>query len=104
MVSGAGNREVAPGTRHVDQPDFPEIYLAEAIKGGEFLDLPPSADGGRSGMELPVAISNVRAWGRAGHLRLGAGASFINEGVSNSSFEGFAVPLVDKVEQAVLVL
>jgi putative NADH-flavin reductase len=39
VVGGAGSLEVAPGVKLVDTPQFHAAYKAEAIKGGEFLDL-----------------------------------------------------------------
>lgn len=98
VVGGAGSLEVAPGLKLIDAPGFPEIYKAEASKGGEYLErlrkepdldwtfLSPSA------MFVPGQ--------RTGQFRL-ADDSLLTaaNGESSISFEDFAIALVDELEQ-----
>lgn len=97
VVGGAGSLEVAPGVKLIETPEFPEMYKAEAAKGGAFLDrlrherdlewtfLSPSA------MFVPGD--------RTGKFRLGKDRLLIDAaGGSSISFEDFAIALVDELE------
>jgi putative NADH-flavin reductase len=97
VVGGAGSLEVAPGTRLIDLPDFPEAYRLEASKGAEFLDtlrqettldwtfLSPSAE------FVPGE--------RTGKFRLGGDQLLSTEQGSRISFEDYAIALVDEIER-----
>ncbi|MFC3339696.1 NAD(P)-dependent oxidoreductase [Paracandidimonas soli] len=96
VVGGAGSLEIAPGKRLVDQPDFPEAYREEALRGAAFLDEL------RKESELDwVFISPSAMFGpgeRTGNFRLGQDALLSTEQGSHISYEDYAVALVDEIE------
>lgn len=97
VVGGAGSLEVAPGVRVLDLPEFPEIYKAEATKGGEFLDR-LKAEPTLNWTFLSPSAEFVLGE-RTGKFRLGADSLLADEtGRSWISYEDFAVALVDEIE------
>tara|TARA_R110002020_G_scaffold16871_83_gene59868 strand:+ start:824 stop:1435 length:612 start_codon:yes stop_codon:yes gene_type:complete len=96
VVGGAGSLEIAPGKRLVDQPDFPEAYKTEALKGADFLDDLGSVDDLDWTFLSPSAL--FVAGERTGRFRLGKDALLTTEAGSSISFEDYAVALVDELE------
>lgn len=97
VVGGAGSLEVAPGHRLVDQPDFPQAYKAEALKGAEFLDLLKGVADLDWTFLSPSAMFVPGE--RTGVFRLGGNQLLTHEGGSSISFEDYAVALVDELER-----
>jgi putative NADH-flavin reductase len=98
VVGGAGSLEVAPGKQLFDTPDFPQIYHAEAKKGGAFLDLLK----GESGLDWtflsPSAL--IQPGERTGKFRLGGDQLLVDaQGKSAISAEDYAIALVDELEK-----
>lgn len=98
VVGGAGSLEVAPGKRLFDTPEFPAIYLAEAKKGGAFLDLLK----GESKLDWtflsPSAL--IQPGERTGKFRLGGDQLLVDaQGKSAISAEDYAIALVDELEK-----
>jgi putative NADH-flavin reductase len=83
VVGGAGRLQVAPGTRLVDSPDFPEAYKPEALAQTALLEL-VRAEGRRPAVDLCVAGGHHRTrpahrdvphrWRPAAHRPAGASA------------------------------
>src|SRR5690242_15856357 len=97
-VGGASSLEVAPGKALADQPDFPEVYKAEAREGRESLAVwRTDADGLEWTYLSPAA--EIGAGRRMGTYRTtgdrlltdAAGKSFI-------SFEDYRVAVLDELE------
>ena len=97
VVGGAGSLEVAPGKRLVDQPDFPAAYKAEALKGGEFLDLLKGEKQLDWTFLSPSAL--FVAGERTGKFRLGKDTLLTHDKGSSISFEDYAIALVDEIEK-----
>lgn len=98
VVGGAGSLEVAPGKQLFDTPEFPAIYLAEAKKGGAFLDLLK----GESELDWtflsPSAL--IQPGERTGRFRLGRDQLLVDaQGKSAISAEDYAIALVDELEK-----
>lgn len=97
VVGGAGSLEIAPGKRLIDQPDFPELYKAEAAGGAAFLDLL------RTVTDLDWTFISPSAefvpGERTGQFRLGKDELLVGAQGSKISFEDFAIALVDELER-----
>lgn len=98
MVGGAGSLEVAPGLKLIDAPGFPEMYRAEAAKGGEFLAaLKAEASDLDWSFLSPSAM--IVPGERTGKFRLGRDELLKDaNGNSSISMEDYAVALVDELE------
>src|SRR4051812_22827618 len=98
-VGGASSLEVAPGQALADQPDFPEIYKAEAREGREALAVWRNQAEGLDWTYLSPAVE-IGKGQRTGNYRTtddrilldAAGKSFI-------SFEDYAVAVLDELER-----
>ena len=96
IVGGAGSLLVAPGTRLVDLPDFPDAYKPEALAHDAVLNAL------RADTSLPTwtYISPTPEIGpgeRTGEFRLGVGDDLLPE-VGSISAEDYAVAFVDELE------
>jgi len=96
IVGGAGTLLVAPGTRLVDLPDFPEAYKPEALAHGALLDML------RAGTALPTwtyisPAPEVGPGERTGSFRLGVGDDLL-PGAGRISAEDYAIAFVDELE------
>jgi putative NADH-flavin reductase len=98
VVGGAGSLEVEPGVRLYDAPDFPVIYLDEARKGGEFLDLLKQERALDWSFLSPSAL--IQPGERTGRFRLGGDQLLVDaQGKSAISAEDYAVALVNELEK-----
>jgi len=98
VVGGAGSLEVAPGLKLFDTPNFPAAYLAEARKGGAFLDLLRQESALNWTFISPSAFFIPGE--RTGKFRLGTDQLLTApDGKSSISFEDYAVALVDELEK-----
>jgi putative NADH-flavin reductase len=99
VVGGAGSLEVAPGTRLMDQPDFPDVYQASATSHARSLDALRAA-------ETPVDWVYVSpgAFFDADGPRTGTYRVAVDElltdanGDSHISYADYAIALVDEIE------
>ena len=96
IVGGAGTLLVAPGTRLVDLPDFPDMYKPEALAHGDVLDAL------RADPTLPTwtyisPAPEVGPGERTGSFRLGVGDEILPD-ASSISAEDYAVAFVDELE------
>lgn len=96
IVGGAGSLLVAPGTRLVDLPDFPDAYKPEALAHAAVLDSLRADD------TLPtwtcISPAPIIAPGeRTGEYRLGVGDDILPE-AGQISAEDYAVAFVDELE------
>ncbi|RBP16857.1 hypothetical protein DFR50_104135 [Roseiarcus fermentans] len=98
VVGGAGSLEVAPGVRLIDTPQFPELYRAEATKGGEFLELLRATAGDLDWTFLSPAAMFVPGE-RTGKFRVGKDQLLANDQGSSISFEDYAIAAVDELEK-----
>ena len=96
VVGGAGSLEVAPGKRLVDTPEFPAIYKAEALKGGDFLNTLRTVSDLDWTFLSPSAL--FIAGERTGTYRLGKDALLTNDKGSSISFEDYAIVMADEIE------
>lgn len=98
VVGGAGSLEVAPGTRLIDTPEFPEEYKAEAAQGAEALEVFRGVDDLDWTYVSPAAF--IHPGERTGHYRLGGDQLLADEsGNSEISAEDYAIAIADLVEQ-----
>lgn len=98
VVGGAGSLEVAPGKRLFDTPEFPAIYLAEAQKGGAFLELLKAESKLDWTFLSPSAL--IQPGERTGKFRLGKDQLLVDaQGKSAISAEDYAIALVDELEK-----
>jgi len=97
VVGGAGSLEVAPGKHLVDQPEFPDQYKNEALKGAEFLDILKTAYDLDWTFLSPSALFVPGE--RTGKFRLGKDALLTTENGSSISFEDYAIAMVDEIEE-----
>jgi putative NADH-flavin reductase len=98
VVGGAGSLEVAPGTRLIDTPEFPEEYKAEASQGAETLELFRGVDDLDWTYVSPAAF--IHPGERTGHYRLGGDQLLADEsGNSEISAEDYAIAIADLLEQ-----
>ncbi|NUS18228.1 MAG: NAD(P)-dependent oxidoreductase [Mesorhizobium sp.] len=96
IVGGAGSLEVAPGKRLVDTPQFPAIYKAEALKGGDFLDKLRTVSDLDWTFLSPSAL--FVAGERTGKFRLGKDTLLTNDKGSSISFEDYAIAMANEIE------
>lgn len=98
VVGGAGSLEVAPGVALASTPEFPAAYMAEAEKGGVFLDLLRRETGVDWTFLSPSALFVEGE--RTGKFRLG-GDQLLTDAAGKSwiSFEDYAVALADEIER-----
>lgn len=98
VVGGAGSLEVAPGKRLVDDPNFPEIWKAGALKTAEFLDdlrAEPVLD-----WVFVSPAATLVPGERTGTYRVGGDQFMTDEkGESRISLEDFAVAMLDEAER-----
>lgn len=97
VVGGAGSLEIAPGKRLIDQPDFPQAYRAEAIKGAEFLDLLKKSVNDLDWTFISPSAMFIPGL-RTGKFRLGKDQLLSNADGSSISFEDFAIAAVNELE------
>ncbi|HEX8975073.1 MAG TPA: NAD(P)H-binding protein [Solirubrobacteraceae bacterium] len=98
VVGGAASLEVAPGTRLLDTPDFPDEYKAEATQAAEALEVYRSVTDLDWTYVSPAAF--IHPGERTGSYRLGGDQLLVDErGNSEISAEDFAVAIADLVEQ-----
>jgi putative NADH-flavin reductase len=97
VVGGAGSLEVAPGKRFVDQPEFPDQYKNEALKGAMFLDLLKTVDDLDWTFLSPSALFVPGE--RTDRYRLGKDQLLTTENGSSISFEDYAIAMVDEFEE-----
>lgn len=98
VVGGAGSLEVAPGTRLLDTPDFPDEYKAEANQAAEALEVYRGVTDLDWTYVSPAAF--IHPGERTGSYRLGGDQLLLDErGNSEISAEDFALAIADLVEQ-----
>ena len=98
VVGGAGSLEVAPGTRLIDTPEFPEEYKAEASQGAEALGFFRGVDDLDWTYVSPAAF--IHPGERTGRYRLGGDQLLADEsGNSEISAEDYAIAIADLLEQ-----
>lgn len=97
VVGGAGSLEVAPGVPLVGTPEFPKEYLAEATRGGAFLDYLRGVSDIDWTFLSPSALFLIGP--RTGSFRLGGDQLLVDaEGNSSISYADYAIALVDEIE------
>ncbi|MFF5206033.1 NAD(P)-dependent oxidoreductase [Streptosporangium sp. NPDC000396] len=98
VVGGAGSLEVAPGTRLVDTPGFPDLYKAEALAQAELLDLIRTRAGDLDWTYVSPP-AEIAPGERTGAYRRGGDQLLTDaDGRSFISAEDYAVALVDELE------
>jgi putative NADH-flavin reductase len=98
-VGGASSLEVAPGQQLLDQPDFPEMYKAEAVEGRDALAVWRGEAEGLDWTYLSPAIE-IGPGERTGSYRTtDEQLLFDAEGKSFISFEDYAVAVLDELER-----
>lgn len=98
VTGGAASLEVAPGTRLIDTPEFPEEWKTFAMGGITFLD----ALRGETGIDWtffsPAAL--IEEGPRLGSYRTGGDQLVVDgNGDSKISFADYAIAMVDELEQ-----
>jgi hypothetical protein len=97
IVGGAGSLRVAPGTRLVDTPGFPEMYKSEALAHADVLDV---LRANAATLPMWTYISPAPQVGpgeRTGGYRVGVGDDLLPHAESISA-EDFAAAFVDELE------
>src|SRR5882724_7063422 len=98
-VGGASSLEVAPGQALADQPDFPEIYRAEAREGREALAVWRNEAEGLDWTYLSPAVE-IGPGERTGKYRTTGDQVLVDAaGKSFISFEDYAVAVLDELER-----
>jgi putative NADH-flavin reductase len=99
VVGGAGSLEIAPGTRLMDAPGFPEAYHREAQEGADSLHVFRTEGTGLDWTYLSPA-AEIGPGTRTGSYRT-TGDVFLADALGKSaiSYEDYAVALVDELEQ-----
>jgi len=98
-VGGASSLEVAPGKALADQPDFPEIYKAEAREGREALRVWRGEAKGLDWTYLSPA-AEIASGERTGRYRTTDDQLLVDDkGRSFITFEDYAVAVVDELER-----
>lgn len=97
VVGGAGSLEIAPGATLVCSPEFPAEYKAEAMRGGQFLELLRRQDDVNWAFLSPSALFFDGP--QTGQFRLGKDQLLTNEKGSSISFADYAIALVDELER-----
>jgi putative NADH-flavin reductase len=99
VVGGAGSLEVAPGTRLMDAPGFPDAYKPEAKEGADSLAVYRSEGAGVDWTFLSPA-AEIGPGERTGKYRTTLDQFLTDmQGHSRISFEDYAVALVDELER-----
>ncbi|MCT9930916.1 NAD(P)H-binding protein [Planotetraspora sp. A-T 1434] len=97
-LGGAGGLEVAPGTRLVDTPDFPEIYKKESLAQAEALEVYRGTQDLDWTYVAPAA--EIAPGERTGSFQVGGDRLLTDdEGRSFVSAEDCAVLVVDELEK-----
>ena len=97
VVGGAGSLEFAPGVPLVSTTEFPKEYLAEATRGGAFLDYLRGVTDIDWTFLSPSALFFVGP--RKGAFRLGGDQLIVDgEGNSSISYADYAIALADEIE------
>jgi putative NADH-flavin reductase len=98
VVGGAGSLEVAPGTRLVDTPEFPEDWKPEALQHAEALEVYRGVDDLDWTFVSPAAY--IHPGERTGSYRLGGDQLLVDEnGESEISAEDYAIAIGDLLEK-----
>jgi uncharacterized protein len=98
-VGGASSLEVAPGQVLADQPDFPEIYKAEAQEGRDALAIWRGEAEGLDWTYLSPA-AEIGPGERTGTYRTTDDRLLVNDqGRSFITFEDYAVAVLDELER-----
>jgi uncharacterized protein len=98
-VGGASSLEVAPGQALADQPDFPEIYKAEAREGRDALAIWRDEAQGLDWTYLSPA-AEIAPGRRSGSYRTSGDQLLVDDtGKSFITFEDYAVAVLDELEQ-----
>jgi len=97
VVGGAGSLEVAPGVPLVSTPEFPAAYKAEAMKGGEFLEMLRKVQDIDWTFLSPSALFVEGP--RTGKFRLGRDQLLTTDEGSSISFDDYAIAMVDELEK-----
>ncbi|GAB3967620.1 NAD(P)H-binding protein [Actinoallomurus acanthiterrae] len=97
VVGGAGSLEIAPGTRLLDLPDFPEAYRPDATAQGEALAYYRTVPDVKWTYFSPAA--EIGPGTRTGGYRTDADRLVTDAaGDSRISYEDYAAALVDEIE------
>jgi putative NADH-flavin reductase len=98
-VGGASSLEIAPGKALADQPDFPEMYRAEAKEGRDALDVWRGEAKGLDWTYLSPA-AEIAPGERTGKYRT-TGDQLLTDarGRSFITFEDYAVAVLDELER-----
>jgi putative NADH-flavin reductase len=98
-VGGASTLEIAPGRQLLDEPNFPELYKAEALEGREALGIWRTEAEGLDWTVLSPAIE-IGPGERTGRYRTTDERMLLDtSGKSFISFEDYAVAVLDELEQ-----
>jgi putative NADH-flavin reductase len=98
-VGGASSMEVAPGRALADEPDFPEIYKAEAKEGRDALAIWRAEADGLDWTYLSPA-AEFAPGAHTGQYRVSGDQLLVDDkGKSFISFEDYAVAVLDELEQ-----
>jgi uncharacterized protein len=98
-VGGASSLEVAPGKALADQPEFPEMYKAEAREGRESLAVWRNEADGLGWTYLSPA-AEIGPGERMGKYRTTGDQLLVDAaGKSFISFEDYAVAVLDELER-----
>jgi putative NADH-flavin reductase len=98
-VGGASSLEVAPGAALADQPDFPEIYKAEARDGREALAVWRTEAAGLEWTNLSPA-AEIRPGERTGTYRTTGDSLLVDSaGRRFITFEDYSVAVLDELER-----
>lgn len=96
-VGGAGSLLDAAGKRVVDNPDFPEAWKEEALKGADYLEKLKKETSLNWTFLSPSAL--IAPGERTGTFRLGNDHLLVdNDGQSHISQEDYAIALIDELE------
>lgn len=98
-VGGASSLEVAPGQALADQPDFPEIYKAEAREGRDALAIWRAEAQGLDWTYLSPAAEFGPGEHTGKYRTTGEQLLVDDNGRSFISFEDFAVAVLDELEK-----
>lgn len=97
VTGGAASLEVAPGTRLIDTPEFPEEWKAFAMGGITFLDALRKVDDIDWTFFSPAAL--IFEGPRMGTYRTGTDRLVTDDaGESKISFADYAIAMVDELE------
>jgi putative NADH-flavin reductase len=98
-VGGASTLEIAPGRQLLDEPNFPELYKAEALEGREALEIWRTEAEGLDWTVLSPAIE-IGPGERTGKYRTtNETMLFDANGKSFITFEDYAVAVLDELER-----